>query len=85
MEQGLGRKDSNLRMTGSKPAALPLGHAPQMISTMTIPYFDSSVNLFCPSWVYCTEAVGTKRETKSIFLIRRMKIPKNRIMLALIW
>src|SRR5690625_7365227 len=24
----LGRKDSNLRMTGSKPAALPLGYAP---------------------------------------------------------
>ena len=24
----LGRKDSNLRITGSKPVALPLGHAP---------------------------------------------------------
>ena len=24
----LGRKDSNLRITGPKPAALPLGHAP---------------------------------------------------------
>nr|YP_001152062.1 ORF84b [Pinus koraiensis]ABP35308.1 ORF84b [Pinus koraiensis] len=27
-EISLGRKDSNLRITGSKPAALPLGHAP---------------------------------------------------------
>lgn len=26
--KGLGRKDSNLRVTGPKPAALPLGHAP---------------------------------------------------------
>gem|GEM_PF-4154117 len=25
----LGRKDSNLRMAGSKPAALPLGYAPK--------------------------------------------------------
>lgn len=25
---GLGRKDSNLRVTGPKPGALPLGHAP---------------------------------------------------------
>ena len=24
----LGRKDSNLRITGPKPVALPLGHAP---------------------------------------------------------
>lgn len=27
-EMSLGRKDSNLRVTGPKPAALPLGHAP---------------------------------------------------------
>ena len=27
-EDWLGRKDSNLRMTGPKPVALPLGHAP---------------------------------------------------------
>ena len=30
----LGRKDSNLRMTGSKPIALPLGDAPKNIKTM---------------------------------------------------
>mgnify|MGYP007069669389 CR=1 FL=1 len=34
-------KDSNLWMMG----ALPLGHAPWMINTMTIPYFDSCINL----------------------------------------
>lgn len=28
MEYALGRKDSNLRITGPKPGALPLGHAP---------------------------------------------------------
>ena len=27
----LGRQDSNLRMTGSKPVALPLGDAPSLI------------------------------------------------------
>ena len=27
----LGRKDSNLRITGPKPVALPLGHAPFLI------------------------------------------------------
>lgn len=40
----LGRKDSNLRVTGPKPAALPLGHAPQRIGMMTISYFEFSVN-----------------------------------------
>ena len=28
IESMLGRKDSNLRVTGPKPVALPLGHAP---------------------------------------------------------
>lgn len=27
-ESGVGRKDSNPRLTGPKPDALPLGHAP---------------------------------------------------------
>jgi hypothetical protein len=29
-----GRKDSNLRMAGSKPAALPLGDAPVVIAQL---------------------------------------------------
>ena len=66
IERDLGRKDSNLRMTGSKPAALPLGHAPRMISTMTIPYFDSSVNLSF-SFVGCL--CGEGRDGKKLFQI----------------
>lgn len=66
IERDLGRKDSNLRMTGSKPAALPLGHAPRMISTMTIPYFDSSVNLSF-SFVGCL--CGDGRYVKKLFQI----------------
>ncbi|KAF2922632.1 hypothetical protein DAI22_07g128250 [Oryza sativa Japonica Group] len=34
----LGRKDSNLRVTGPKPAALPLGHAPFRVLCDTMPY-----------------------------------------------
>ena len=32
MKNWLGRQDSNLRMTGSKPVALPLGYAPKLNS-----------------------------------------------------
>lgn len=34
MDMALGRKDSNLRIAGPKPVALPLGHAPLSISNL---------------------------------------------------
>ena len=41
----MGQKDSNLRITEPKPAALPLGHAPDFISIMV--FFRAKVN-GCP-------------------------------------
>ena len=41
----MGQKDSNLRITEPKPAALPLGYAPDFISIMV--FFRAKVN-GCP-------------------------------------
>jgi hypothetical protein len=68
LEIWLGRKDSNLRMAGSKPAALPLGDAPKSLqfapSFRTYPDVLSSRSRsgerFIPRTTYPRQRSGTR-------------------------
>ena|SRR5690348_3961768 len=66
----LGRQDSNLRMPGSKPGALPLGDAPSLIATGIVPGAMKSRILSRPAQFVSIQVVvcqATPGESKTIY------------------
>src|SRR5690242_9758179 len=66
----LGRQDSNLRMPGSKPGALPLGDAPSLIATGIVPGAMKSRILSRPAQSVSIQALGCPsriRQAKTIY------------------